>query len=51
MENKSIRPGYVPVTIELPAALAEEFQRKSYDWSTVDCCSMNLLQVILRKRC
>ena len=35
MENKSIRPGYVPVTIELPAALAEEFQRKSYDWSTV----------------
>lgn len=35
MQNKPIRPGYVPVTIELPAALAEEFQRKNYDWSPV----------------
>lgn len=35
MENKLIRPGYVPVTIELPAELAEEFQRKNYDWSPV----------------
>ena len=35
MQNKPIRPGYVPVTIELPAALAEEFQRKKYDWSPV----------------
>ena len=35
MSNKPIRPGYVPVTIELPAALAEEFQRKNYDWSPV----------------
>lgn len=32
MSNKSIRPGYVPVKIELPAELAEEFQRKNYDW-------------------
>lgn len=35
MSNKPIRPGYVPVTIELPAELAEEFQRKNYDWSPV----------------
>ena len=35
MQNKPIRPCYVPVTIELPAALAEEFQRKNYDWSPV----------------
>ena len=35
MENKSICPGYVPVTIELPTELAEEFQRKNYDWSSV----------------
>ena len=49
MSNKSIRPGYVPVTIELPAALAEEFQRKSYDWSTVVRLLLHeLLQVILR---
>ena len=35
MQNKPIRPGYVPVTIELPAELAEEFQRRNYDWSSV----------------
>ena len=35
MQNKPIRPGYVPVTIELQAASAEEFQRKNYDWSPV----------------
>ena len=35
MSNKSIRPGYVPVTIELPADLAAEFQQKNYDWSPV----------------
>lgn len=32
MSNQPIRPGYVPVTIELPAELAEDFQRKNYDW-------------------
>lgn len=35
MQNKPIRPGYVPVTIELPADLAAEFQQKNYDWSPV----------------
>ena len=35
MSNKPICPGYVPVTIELPVELAEEFQRKNYDWSSV----------------
>lgn len=33
MSNKSIRPGYVPVTIELPSDLAAEFQQKNYDWA------------------
>ena len=35
MSNNQNRPGYVPVTLELPAQLAEEFQRKNYDWSPV----------------
>ena len=35
MSNTQNRPGYVPVTIELPAELAEEFQRKNYYWSSV----------------
>lgn len=30
MQNKPIRPGYVPVTIELPAALAEKFRQQNY---------------------
>mgnify|MGYP000091997923 CR=1 FL=1 len=45
MENKSIRPGYVPVTIELPAALAEKFRQQNYNWQPLieliggDCSS------------
>lgn len=35
MSNTSIRPGYVPVTFELPADLAAEFQQKNYDWSPI----------------
>lgn len=35
MSNNQNRPGYVPVTIELPAELAGGFQQKNYDWSSV----------------
>lgn len=32
MSNTSIRPGYVPVTLELPADLAEKFHQQNYNW-------------------
>ena len=45
MSNNQIRPGYVPVTIELPAALAEKFRQQNYNWQPLieliggDCSS------------
>lgn len=45
MQNKPIRPGYVPVTIELPADLAEKFRQQNYNWQPLieliggDCSS------------
>ena len=32
MQNNQIRPGYVPVTIELPADLAEKLRQQNYNW-------------------
>lgn len=32
MSNNQNRPGYVPVTIELPAELAEKFRQQNYNW-------------------
>ncbi len=45
MSNKPIRLGYVPVTIELPADLAEKFRQQNYNWQPLieliggDCSS------------
>lgn len=45
MSNTPIRPGYVPVTIELPADLAEKFRQQNYNWQPLieliggDCSS------------
>lgn len=35
MQNKSIPTGYVPVTILLPANLAEKLQHKNYNWEAL----------------